>query len=129
MRSKFKAGLLSCLILISLTGEATGATCRATSAAQAGSDTGYERARNAADAWSEREKAVSSSLQSCLSRIEDITLTLPQFPSIAGIISKIAEQICQAAVDKVNEKLPGNIDPWKDFNPEDYIPDAGDIIN
>lgn len=129
MRNKFKAGLISGLILISLTGTAAGATCRAASAAEAGSQTGYERARTAADAWSEREKAVSSSLQSCLSRIQDITITLPQFPSISDILSKIAEQICQAAVDKVNEKLPDNIDPWKDFNPEDYIPDASDIVN
>ncbi|OZT47785.1 conjugal transfer protein, partial [Escherichia coli] len=24
--------------------------------------------------------------------------------------------VCDAVVDKVNEKLPGNIDPWKDYN-------------
>ncbi len=65
---KSLVAVVSGLILIS--SSAGAATCRAGNAAQAGSDTGYERARAAADAWSQRENDVSSSLQSCLSRIK-----------------------------------------------------------
>ncbi len=62
--------LVAVLGLILISSTASAATCRAGSAAQAGSNTGYERARAAADAWSQRENDVSSSLQSCLSRIK-----------------------------------------------------------
>ncbi|HHE3366782.1 TPA: conjugal transfer protein, partial [Salmonella enterica] len=71
-----KAGLLSGFMLFSAAATAA-VTCRAGSAAQAGSQAGYERARTAATAWSQRENNVSSSLQSCLSRIKKITVTVP----------------------------------------------------
>ncbi len=48
--------LVAVLGLILISSTASAATCRAGSAAQAGSNTGYERARAAADAWSQREK-------------------------------------------------------------------------
>ncbi|ENM4394633.1 conjugal transfer protein [Salmonella enterica] len=111
---KSLVAVVSGLILISSSVGA--ATCRAGNAAQAGSDTGYERARAAADAWSQRESDVSSSLQSCLSRIKKISVNIPQFPSLDDILSQLENQVCDAVVDKVNEKLPGNIDPWKDHN-------------
>ncbi|MFK4996550.1 conjugal transfer protein, partial [Klebsiella pneumoniae] len=47
--------LVAVLGLILISSTASAATCRAGSAAQAGSNTGYERARAAADAWSQRE--------------------------------------------------------------------------
>ena len=95
--------LVAVLGLILISSTASAATCRAGSAAQAGSNTGYERAR-------------AASLQSCLSRIKKISITLPQFPSLDDILSQLENQVCDAVVDKVNEKLPGNIDPWKDYN-------------
>ena len=109
-----KAALLSGLILFSATTMAD-TTCRASTAAQAGSKVGYERARKAASAWAERENSVSSSLQSCLSRIKKLTVSLPQFPSLADILSQLENEICSAVVDKVNDNLPSNIDPWDDF--------------
>ncbi len=51
--------LVAVLGLILISSTASAATCRAGSAAQAGSNTGYERARAAADAWSQRENDVS----------------------------------------------------------------------
>ncbi|ELQ6864013.1 conjugal transfer protein [Salmonella enterica] len=112
MRKTLAAALCG-LILIPVSVGA--ATCRAGSAAQAGSDAGYERARTAADAWSQRENDVSSSLQSCLSRIKKISLNIPQFPSLDSLLSQLENQVCDAAVDKVNDRLPGNIDPWKNY--------------
>ncbi|WP_411899394.1 conjugal transfer protein, partial [Salmonella enterica] len=73
--------LVAVLGLILISSTASAATCRAGSAAQAGSNAGYERARSAADAWSQLENDVSSSLQSCLSRIKKSSINLPQFPS------------------------------------------------
>ncbi|MCW3282402.1 hypothetical protein N5T16_27150, partial [Escherichia coli] len=55
-------------------------------------------------------------LQSCLSRIKDVSITLPQFPSLDKILRDLENQVCDAVVDRVNEHLPGNIDPWKDYN-------------
>ncbi|MDW9200238.1 hypothetical protein SE959_26045 [Escherichia coli] len=37
----------------------------------------------------------------------------PQFPSLDDILSQLENQVCDAVVDKVNEKLPGNIDPGR----------------
>ena len=109
-----KAGLVSGLMLFSAV--ASAATCRAGSAAEAGSQAGYERARAAATAWSQRENNVSSSLQSCLSRIKKIKIDLPQFPDLDDMLSKMENEICEAALDKVNEQLPDTIDPWKNFS-------------
>jgi len=109
-----KAGLISGFMLFSAA--AAAAACRAGSAAEAGSQAGYERARTAATAWSQRENNVSSSLQSCLSRIKKINVNIPQFPGLDDILSKMENEICAAALDKVNEQIPDNIDPWKNYN-------------
>lgn len=103
------------LAFLLLSGNAGAAECRAAVAAQAGSQAGYERARTAAQAWSQRENAVASSLQSCLSRIKKTTITLPQFPSLSDLLEKLGNEVCDAVVDRVNDKLPGNIDPWKNY--------------
>lgn len=91
------------------------AECRAATAARTGSQAGYERARTAARAWSERENDVASSLQSCLSRIKKVTLTLPQFPNLSELLSQLENEVCNAVVERVNDKLPGNINPWKNY--------------
>ncbi|EHT05154.1 hypothetical protein HMPREF9694_05479 [Klebsiella michiganensis] len=91
-------------------------TCRAATAATAGRDAGYEQARKAADAWADREGQASDILQDCLSSIRDITVTLPSFPSLSDLLSQAINKVCRAAVDKVNDTLPSNIDPWKDLN-------------
>ncbi len=81
-------------------------------AAEAGSRAAWERARTASRAWSQRENDVASSLQSCLSRIKDVSITLPQFPQPWTNSSATRKnQVCDAVVDRVNEHLPGNIDP------------------
>ncbi|MEQ9971327.1 conjugal transfer protein [Pectobacterium carotovorum] len=110
-----KAGLLFGFVLFSAASIAE-TTCRAGSAAQAGSQAGYERSRAAATAWSQRESNVSSSLQSCLSRIKKITVTVPEFPNLSDLLSQLENEICDAAVDKVNQNIPSNIDPWKDYS-------------
>lgn len=109
-----KAGLVSGFMFFSAATAA--ATCRAGSAAEAGSQAGYERARAAATGWSQRENNVSSSLQSCLSRIKKIKLSVPQFPGLDDVLSQMENEVCQAALDKVNEQIPDTIDPWKNYN-------------
>lgn len=90
-------------------------TCRAATAAEAGSKAGYEQARRAAEAWASREQNASDKLQDCLSRIRTITIQLPSFPNLADILNSLSEKVCQAAVDNINDNLPGTIDPWNDF--------------
>lgn len=112
-----KKTLLVILTGITLASPVAGAaTCRAGAAAEAGSRAAWERARTASQAWSQRENDVASSLQSCLSRIKDISITLPQFPSLDKLLRDLENQVCDAVVDRVNDHLPGNIDPWKDYN-------------
>ncbi|HCS2759393.1 TPA: conjugal transfer protein, partial [Shigella flexneri] len=41
---------------------------------------------------------------------------LPQFPSLDKLLRDLENQVCDAVVDRVNDHLPGNIDPWKDYN-------------
>ncbi len=55
----------------------------------------------------QRENYVASSLQSCLSRIKDISITLPQFPSLDKLLRDLENQVCDAVVDRVNDHLPG----------------------
>ncbi|MBU9819668.1 conjugal transfer protein [Rahnella sp. BCC 1045] len=90
-------------------------TCRAGSAAQTGSVAGYNTAKKASDAWSVRESQTSDQLQSCLSGIRDISITLPSFPSLQSILSQASEKVCSAMTDKINSNLPDNIDPWQSF--------------
>ncbi len=109
-----KKTLLVILTGITLASPVAGAaTCRAGAAAEAGSRAAWERARTASQAWSQRENDVASSLQSCLSRIKDISITLPQFPSLDKLLRDLENQVCDAVVDRVNDHLPGNIDPGK----------------
>lgn len=58
------------------------ATCRAGSAAQTGSEAGYNTAKKANDAWSARESQTSDQLQNCLSGIRNISISLPNLPSL-----------------------------------------------
>lgn len=110
-----KAGVVSGFMLFSAASMAA-TTCRSGSAAQAGSQAGYERARTAATAWSQRENSVSSSLQSCLSSIKGLAITIPEFPNLGDALSKLENDVCKAAVDKVNDQIPGNIDPWQNYS-------------
>lgn len=94
---------------------ATAATCRAGTAAQAGSEAGYARAKKASDAWAERESQTSAQLQNCLDGINDISISLPNLPNLQDIINQAAEKVCNALTDKVNSYLPDDIDPWSSY--------------
>lgn len=94
---------------------AEAATCRAAQAAQVGSQAGYDQAKRADEAWAERERNVSDQLQSCLSRIQSTSITVPSFPSLQSIMTQVSEKICQAAVDKINSHIPTNMDPWQQY--------------
>jgi len=102
--------VLCCLPVLS-----DAAVCRSGEAAQAGSAAGYEQARKADEAWAERERNVSDQLQNCISRIRTTSISLPSFPSLQDILSQVTEQICQAAVDKINSQIPSSIDPWQQY--------------
>nr|UUW42469.1 IncI1 plasmid conjugative transfer protein TraL [Citrobacter portucalensis] len=105
-----KAGLLSGFLLFSTT--AAAATCRAGSAAEAGSQAGYERAG--------RPQQPGTTRKQCL--ILPAVLSVPYqerqsepaaIPGLDDIISQLENKVCEAALDKVNEQIPDNIDPEK----------------
>lgn len=107
------AALAAVLFCVPLTG--ISATCRAGSAAQTGSDAGYNAAKKASDAWSARESQTSDQLQNCLSGIRNISISLPNLPSLQDIMNQASEKVCSAMTDKINSNLPDNIDPWQSF--------------
>jgi TraL protein len=107
--------VLAVLMISSVSLQALATNCRSASAAQAGAKTGYERNRNAAEAWSDRENQVSSGLQQCLGSISS-AITVPTFPDLSGILSGIKDKICKAARDKIQEYVPSQIDPWGDLS-------------
>lgn len=90
------------------------ASCRASTAAQAGSQAGYNRAKLAADAWALRQNNISASLGECLGNIST-TIIAPAFPDLADILNQIGQKICKAARDKINSYVPSTIDPWGDM--------------
>ncbi|MDK9605872.1 conjugal transfer protein [Lelliottia wanjuensis] len=94
---------------------AVAATCRAGSAAQAGSEAGYNAAKKANDAWSARESQTSEQLQNCLSGIRNISISMPHLPSLQDIINQATEKVCNTMTDKINSNLPDNIDPWQSY--------------
>ncbi|WP_168403352.1 conjugal transfer protein [Erwinia amylovora] len=94
---------------------ASAATCRAGSAAQIGSEAGYNAAKKASDAWAARESQTSDQLQSCLSGIRNISISLPNLPSLQDIMNQASEKVCSAMTDKINSYLPDNIDPWQSY--------------
>lgn len=104
------AVVISCLPIM-----ASAVTCRAGSAAQAGSEAGYNAAKKASDAWSARESQTSSQLQNCLSGIRDISISLPHLPNLQDIMNQASEKVCNAMTDKINSNLPDNIDPWQSY--------------
>lgn len=105
-----------CFILLFLAclPAADAASCRAGTAAQLGSEAGYNRAKAAAEAWSQRQNNVSASLRDCLGNIST-TITAPTFPNLADVMNQIGQKICKAARDKINDYVPSTIDPWRDL--------------
>lgn len=91
------------------------ATCRAGTAAQTGSEAGYNAAKKASDAWAARESQTSDQLQNCLSGIRNISISLPNLPSLQDIMNQASEKVCGALTDKINSNLPDNIDPWQSY--------------
>lgn len=91
------------------------ASCRAGTAAQAGSEAGYNAAKKANDAWAARESQTSDQLQNCLSGIRNISISLPNLPSLQDIMNQASEKVCSAMTDKINSNLPDNIDPWQSY--------------
>lgn len=116
---KKSCNLLLCALLMTATMSGQAATCRAYSAAQVGSQSGYDRAKKAADAWSEREDQATDALQQCLGDIST-SITMPTFPNLADILNGIKDKICAAARDKISDYIPSNIDPWGDLSVSDY---------
>jgi TraL protein len=93
---------------------AEAASCRAGTAAQVGSQSGYNRAKEAADAWSQRQNNVSLSMGDCLGNIST-TITAPTFPNLTDIMNQIGQKVCKAARDKISDYVPSTIDPWGDI--------------
>ncbi|WP_210454612.1 conjugal transfer protein [Pantoea ananatis] len=102
-------------VFLCTTFTAGAATCRAGSAAQTGSEAGYNAAKKANDAWAARESQTSDQLQSCLSGIRNISISLPNLPSLQDIMNKASEKVCGALSDKINSNLPTSIDPWQSW--------------
>lgn len=94
---------------------ASAATCRSSTAAQTGSEAGYNAAKKASDAWAVRESQTSDQLQNCLSGIRNISISLPNLPSLQDIMNQASEKVCGALTDKINSNLPTSIDPWQSY--------------
>lgn len=106
--------LCSTLVFLACLPAADAASCRAGTAAQAGSQAGYNRAKEAAEAWSQRQNNVSMSLGDCLGDIST-TITAPTFPNLGDVMNQIGQKICKTARDKINDYVPSTIDPWGDL--------------
>lgn len=91
---------------------ASQATCRAGTAAEAGSEAGYAQNKKAADAWYSHESTASGTLQDCIDKMRSLSLTMPSFQSLSGSLNMYAEKLCSTAVSNVNSYIPSNINPW-----------------
>lgn len=112
---KYSATALVAVFFCCTAFAAGAATCRAGSAAQTGSEAGYNAAKKANDAWAARESQTSDQLQNCLSGIRNISISLPNLPSLQDIMNQASEKVCGALTDKINSNLPTSIDPWQSY--------------
>lgn len=80
------------------------AGCRAGDAAARGSKAGFDRVQENALNIAANEGQTQDVLQQCLSGITS-TVTAPQFPSLSDVFSKLVQQVCYAASQKVNSTL------------------------
>ncbi|WP_321959533.1 hypothetical protein [Burkholderia cenocepacia] len=77
------------------------ATCRSGSAAAQGSQSGYDRDKQAAQQTAQSEKSSSDILGKCVGGITSV-LTAPQFPSLSDIFDQVKNKVCQIASDQIN---------------------------
>lgn len=112
---KYTATALVAVFLCVTAFGTSAATCRSGTAAQTGSEAGYNAAKKANDAWAARESQTSDQLQNCLSGIRNISISLPNLPSLQDIMNQASEKVCGALTDKINSNLPTSIDPWQSY--------------
>lgn len=98
---------------------AQAASCRAASAAQIGAQAGYNKDKQAAQAWADRENQVSSGSQQCLGSIST-TLTVPTFPDLNALLGQVIDKVCNTARGKIQQYIPSTIDPWGDVSSETH---------
>jgi TraL protein len=115
-RPRCAPGCSAALLLLATTLAPAGAlaTCSAYTAAEAGSETGYNAAKQAADSWAQREQDSTNALSECLGDIST-TIVMPKFPDLSGILSKIEQKVCAAAQSTIDSYIPDTIDPWSDL--------------
>ncbi|CAH2783975.1 MAG: hypothetical protein PPHEESC_1811 [uncultured Paraburkholderia sp.] len=85
------------------------ATCRSGSAAAQGSQSGYDRNKQAAQQTAQSERSSSDILGKCVGGITSV-LTAPQFPSLSDIFDQIKNKVCQmvnGVVGDVNGQING----------------------
>jgi TraL protein len=107
-----KAGLLSGFMLFAA---AAAATCRAGSA--------LKRVARLVMSEPGRPQQPGTARKQCLILPAVLSVLYQErqgdpaaIPGLDEIISQLENKVCEAALDKVNEQIPDNIDPWKNFN-------------
>ncbi|MGR7464137.1 hypothetical protein ACU60T_23495 [Klebsiella aerogenes] len=113
------------ILLLAYVPLTSAASCRAATAADAGSQAGYDTAKKAADAWAQNEDQVAKSLGECLGDISTQIL-MPQFPSLTSVLGQIEKEVCRAAQSEINQYVPSTINPWENM-PE--IPDIHILVS
>lgn len=103
------------VLLASAALPARASSCRAGTAASAGSQAGYNTAKEAADSWAQREQQTTDALSECLGDIST-TIVMPTFPNLSQILNQIEQKVCSAAQSEIDEYIPDTIDPWSDIN-------------
>lgn len=106
---------LAAVLLASVTLPVQASSCRAGTAANTGSQAGYNTAKQAADSWAQREQQTTDSLSECLGDIST-TIVMPTFPNLSQILNQIEQKVCSAAQSEIDDYIPDTIDPWSDMD-------------
>lgn len=107
--------LVLALMLLTCFSNVSFAQCRVSAKVKESSEIAYKESVKAADTWETLESEASTRLQTCLSGIKSINITIPNFISLSAILDKIADQICRKATEKINDLYPSTINPWEDI--------------
>lgn len=91
------------MLLITLSSlNVTAATCRSGTAASEGAKTAYQTAVDAINTQADSLKNASEVIGTCISGVTGV-VTMPTFPDLGSIWSKLINQVCKSASDKINE--------------------------
>ncbi|EKC9670500.1 hypothetical protein ABW286_21515 [Erwinia papayae] len=129
-----KCSLVAGVLLLPAFSVLADQNCAAGTAAQKAAEAALNAEIEQINKEAEDSFVSSDAIGKCLGSLST-SITLPSFPGIGGVLDRIKQEVCQAArqkiTEKISSKIPTQIDPWGELsrkylpqNVQQYLPDS-----